>query len=366
MSLFDFPDKPGSSLRFDRLSDFQTFRHSDNFKHMKKAQRIRLGIFIMISLAFLLIILGFFTARKLFEKKDFYYVAYQNVSVSGLEVGSPVKFLGINVGSIADIGIHPEDVNTIIVKLSLKSGTPVKKDATADILSLGITGLKAIEIRGGTQESPFLKENGFIQPGTSLADDFTDRAEVIAYRVEEVLKNIQLFTHPDNLGRFSETVDKIGVMVDNTSETFDNINLLVAENRSDIREVVHSARQLSHKLDTTSNELFSAIERFNDIMQGDTLAQVLGNFRDISVTLRETNLNQLIESLALATLQTQELLVRLGDDIDRGGETLNQNLMLLQHTLMNLNEVSRKINTNPSVLIRGTPSKGTPDQMLDN
>jgi phospholipid/cholesterol/gamma-HCH transport system substrate-binding protein len=333
---------------------------------MKKAQRIRLGIFIMISLAFLLIILVFFTAQKLLEKKDYYYVAYENVSVSGLEVGSPVKFLGINVGSIDDIGIHPKDVNTVIVKLSLKSGTPVKEDATADILSLGITGLRAIEIRGGSQDSPFLKESGYIQPGTSLTDEMTGKAEVIAYKVEEVLNNIQLFTHPDNLGRFSETVDKIGLMVDNTSETFDNINRLIVENRSDIREVIHSARMLSHKLDTTSNELFSAIERFNDIMQGDTLAQVLGNFRDISVTLRETNLNELIGSLALATLQTQELLVRLGDDIDRGGETLNQNLMLLHHTLMNLNDISRKVNTNPSLLIRGTPSKGTPDQLLDN
>jgi phospholipid/cholesterol/gamma-HCH transport system substrate-binding protein len=333
---------------------------------MKKAQRIRLGIFIMISLAFLLIILVFFTAQKLLEKKDYYYVAYKDVSVSGLEVGSPVKFLGINVGSIDDIGIHPKDVNTVIVKLSLKSGTPVKEDATADILSLGITGLRAIEIRGGSQDSPFLEEYKYIQAGTSLTDEMTGKAEAIAYRVEEVLNNIQLFTHPDNLERFSETVDKIGVMVDNTSVTFDNINLLITENRSDIREVVHSARQLSHKLDTTSNELFSAIERFNDIMQGDTLAQVLGNFRDISITLRETNLNELIGSLALTTLQTQELLVRLGDDIDRGAETLNQNLMLLQHTLMNLNEASRKINTNPSVLIRGTPSKGTPDQLLDN
>lgn len=333
---------------------------------MKQAQRIRLGIFIMISLALLLIIVGFFTARKLFEKKDYYYVAYQDVSVSGLEVGSPVKFLGINVGSIADIGIDPKDVNTIIVRLSLKRGTPVKEDATADILSLGITGLKAIEIRGGTQEAAFLKEYQFIKPGTSLTDEITGKAEVIAFKLEEVLNNIQQFTHPDNLGRFSETVDKIGVMVDNTGETFYNINQMIAENRAPIREVILSAGLLGNKLDATSDELYAAIGRFNEIMQGDTLAQVLGNFRDISLTLKETNLNELIESLALTTMQTQELLVRLGTDIDRGGETLNQSLMLLQHTLMNLNEASRKINTNPSILIRGQTSRGAPDSMLDD
>jgi len=332
---------------------------------MKKAQRIRLGIFLIISLAFLLIILAFFTARKIFEQKDFYYVAYKDVSVSGLEVGSPVKFLGINVGSIAEIAIDPKDVNTVIVKLSLKSETPVKVDATADILSLGITGLKAIEIKGGSQEADFLKEFEFIEAGTSLADEMTGKAEVIAYKIEDVLNNIQQFTHPENMERFTHTVDKIGEMVDNTSETFANINMLIAENRSDIRDVVYAARQLTERLGDTSDELFAAIEKFNDIMQGDTLSQVLGNFRDISLTLKETNLNELIESLALTTMQTQQLLVRLGDDIDRGGETVNQNLILLQHTLMNLNEASRKINTNPSILIRGQRTRGTPDALLD-
>ena len=332
---------------------------------MKKAQRIRLGIFIMISLLLLLILVGFFTARKLFERRDTYHVAYTDVSVSGLEVGSPVKFLGINVGSISEIYIDPEDVNSVIVQLSLRSGTPVKVDAVADIVAMGITGLKTIEIRGGSQEADFLSEDQFIQPGSSFVDEISGRAEVIAFKVEEVLNNLQAFTHPDQMVRFSETVDKIGVMVDNTSRTFENINLMVAENRPAIREVLASAQQLGGQLDSTSVELHAAIGRFNEIMQGDTLMEVLGNFRDISLTLKETNLNELIEGLALATLQTQELLLRLGEDIDRGGETLNENLMLLQETLINLNEVSRKINTNPSVLLRGQPVRGNPDHLLD-
>lgn len=333
---------------------------------MKKAQRIRLGIFIMISLLLLLILVGFFTARKLFEKRDYYYVAYSDVSVSGLEVGSPVKFLGINVGSISEIYIDPADVNTVIVRLSLRSETPVKVDAVADIVAMGITGLKTIEIRGGTQEADFLREDQFIQAGTSLAEEITGKAEVIAFKVEEVLNNLQAFTHPDNMNRFSDAVDRISLMVDNTSATFANINALITENRSDVRHIVLATRQLSEQLDSTAIELYAAIGRFSEIMQGDTLMEVLGNFRDISVTLKETNLQELIQGLALATLQTQELLVRLGDDIDRGGETLNENLMLLQHTLVNIHEVSRKINTNPSILIRGQPDRGSPDRLLDN
>jgi len=325
-----------------------------------------LGIFLMIGLLLLLLTLAFVTAKRLLEKRDHYYVAYTDISVSGLEAGSPVKYLGINVGSISEIYIDPLSVNTVIVKLSLRSGTPVKVDAVADIVSIGITGLKTIEIRGGSQEADFLRADQFIQPGTSLAEEITGKAEVIAYKVEEVLNNLQAFTHPDNMANFTEAVQRISLLVDNTRLTFQNINLLVAENRPDIREIVSSTRHISHMLDSTSFELFSAIEKFNEIMQGDTLMQVLGNFMDISNTLKETNLDELIEALANTTIQTQELLVRLGDDIDRGGETLNENLMLLQHSLNNLNELSRKVNTNPSLLIRGQSTRGTPDKMLHN
>jgi len=134
-------------------------------------QKVRLGVFIMISALLLLTLIGYFTARRLFEKTDEYYVAYQDVSVSGLEVGSPVKYLGITVGSIAEIIIDPDDVNRIIVRLSLKEGTPVKTDASADIVAMGITGLKTIEIKGGTNEADFLEQGQYIAQGTSLVDD---------------------------------------------------------------------------------------------------------------------------------------------------------------------------------------------------
>jgi hypothetical protein len=100
-------------------------------------------------------------------------------------------------------------------------------------------------------------------------------------------------------------------------------------------------------------------------MQGDTISDILGNFRDISLTLRETNLNELIESLAIATEQTQNLLLKVGEDIDVGAYNLSENLFLLQETLINLNEASRKISSNPSSLVRRPRMDDAADKMLD-
>ncbi len=332
---------------------------------MKRAQKIRLGIFLTVSAALLLILVGYFTARGLFERKESYFVAYQNISVSGLEIGSPVKYMGINVGSIADIRISPIDVSTIIVELALQEDTPVKEDAVADIVAMGITGLRTIEIRGGTQEADFLEPGDYIQPGTSFAEDITGKAEDIYFRLEDVLNNLQVFTHPDNMQAFTQTAKDISTFTDQATRTVAGIDELIVENREDIRQSTMAINQFTQELDKTSQEMFFAVSRFNEIMQGDTLAQVLGNFRDLSVTLKETNLNELIEQLAETTAETQLLLSRVGADVDRGTEALTENLLILQYTLNNIHEVSRKVNTNPSVLIRRPRYEDAPDRMLD-
>lgn len=330
-----------------------------------RAQKIRLGIFVMISSLLLLILIGFFTARRLFEKTDIYYVAYSGVSVSGLEVGSPVKFMGINVGSISEISINPDDVNEIIVRLSLKEGTPVKEDATADIVAMGITGLKTIEIRGGTNEAAFLQEEKFIRQGTSLVEDISGRAEVITFKIEEVLNNILEFTRQENLERFPLAIDKIIETVDNMNRSFDLISDMVAENRSDIRETFQQTNQLTGTLEQTSAELYAATSQFNQLMQSDTLGEILGNLRDISVTLRETKLKELIETFAATTQQTQRLIVKLESDLDAGSQDLEETFKLLRSTLENLEELTRKINAEPSLLIRGRSERNAPDKRLE-
>lgn len=329
-----------------------------------RAQKIRLGIFIMAGSLLILILIGFFTARKLFEKTDIYYVAYRDVSVSGLEVGSPVRYMGISVGSISEISIDPMDVNQIIVRLSLKKGTPVKTDASADIVAMGITGLKTIEIRGGTNEAAFLMEEQFIRQGTSLVEDISGQAEAIAYKLEEVLNNLADFTRPDNLQKITSAVDEITRLSGSASRSFNLISGVVNENRTDLRQTMISAQAMTGRLDTTSVELLAAGRQFNTIMQGDTLGEILGNLRDISLTLRQSNLNELIENLAVTALQTRDLLIRLDSDLNRGSKDLGDNMMLLKYSLENLEEASRKINTDPSVLIRGQRARDIPDRRL--
>lgn len=323
-----------------------------------RAQKIRLGIFVLAGLLALISLIAFFTTNKYLQKTDTYHIAYQDVSVSGLEIGSPVKYLGIKVGTIKNISISPEDVSRIIVKVALKPGTPVKEDARADIVSIGITGLKMIEIRGGSNAAPLLKEGDYITAGSSsITEEITGKAEVLAEKMERVLNNLQKFTQPENL-------DKITQMAERASASFEKMDAMISENRRGVQETVRSVTSIAVRLDTTSQLLYESVSRINQIVRSDTVEQILASTRDISRKLKEANLEQLIQELGEVVNRTNRLLLQVDHDLERGSLDFLSSMSQLKTTLENLNQASRMIEEDPSVLIRGTKFKSTPDEQL--
>jgi phospholipid/cholesterol/gamma-HCH transport system substrate-binding protein len=318
----------------------------------------------MISSALLLFLVVYFTARELFEKSDTYYVNFHDVSVSGMEVGSPVKYLGINVGTISDIRINPQDITSIIVELSLKSGNPIKEDAKADIVSLGITGMKAIEIRGGTNKADLLKPGSYIQPGSSLTSEITGKAEIIAEKAEKVLNNLQVFTHPDTLAKITTTLRKFSEMADDADRAILRLDTIIGQNKKDIGSTLENASKISASILETTSALEETMARIDQLVQSDSIGDIIGNTREISQKLKETNFTQLIDDLAGVVAQTKDLLIKVDDDISKGTKGLVETQEMLQSTLRNLEEASRKINNNPSVLIRKTKVKNLPGDKL--
>lgn len=322
-----------------------------------RAQKIRLGIFVVICSIALISIVAFFTSETYLQEEDTYFIRFEDISVSGLEVGSPVKYLGVKVGTVQEIKIDPEDVSSVIVKVEIKEGTPIKADARADIASIGITGLKMLEIRGASQQAPLLEEGGFIRAGSSMAKDITGKAEVVAEKAERVLNNLLEFTAPENLDNVTRTLDT-------ATRTFERVESLLEENREEVRETILAARSASSRLDTTVFLLHSAAKRAHEIVYSDTVAQILASTRDISLKLKEVNFEQLLEELGAVVEQTSQMLVRINSDVDRGSVDFLVGMRQLRATLENLNQASRLIEADPSVLIRGATYENAPDRHL--
>jgi phospholipid/cholesterol/gamma-HCH transport system substrate-binding protein len=77
-------------------------------------------------------------------------------SVSGLTVGDPVTFRGVDVGSVKSMGIDPDNSRLVLVEVRLRKETPVKIDTRASLQMKGITGVVNIELSGGDQAAETL------------------------------------------------------------------------------------------------------------------------------------------------------------------------------------------------------------------
>ena len=104
-----------------------------------------------------LFIIGFAIAAAIFavwlgstgRHDDVFYRIHFPDSVSGLAVGDPVKYRGVDVGTVKLIRIDPENTRLVLVEVRLRKETPVKTDTRASLALKGLTGVVFIELNGG-------------------------------------------------------------------------------------------------------------------------------------------------------------------------------------------------------------------------
>ncbi len=122
----------------------------------------KLGLFVVVGIAATLGAVVFFGGRA-FQKETVSYKTFFDESVQGLELGSPVKFRGVTIGSVVAIDVasdrrHVEVTYELGVKVLDALGLAVQKlfgekrrlhippDLRAQLAATGITGVKFIQL----------------------------------------------------------------------------------------------------------------------------------------------------------------------------------------------------------------------------
>jgi phospholipid/cholesterol/gamma-HCH transport system substrate-binding protein len=90
------------------------------------------------------------------HRDDVLYRIHFAESVSGLSVGDPVKFRGVDVGNVKAIELDAADPRVVQVDVRLRKDAPVKTDTKATLKLKGITGTVFIELNGGSPKAATL------------------------------------------------------------------------------------------------------------------------------------------------------------------------------------------------------------------
>lgn len=264
-----------------------------------RAQKVRLGVFVLSSLALLLAALAVLIGGRLARQEDSYFTRFTD-SVSGLEIGAPVKFQGVRIGSVESIDIDREDISKVRVTLGLKRGTPVKSDSVVTMNSMGITGLKFVELTGGTNESDFLEPGSEIPSAESFMDRLTGKADVISEKIELLANNLVAMT--------GETQRQhIETILAQTAELISTTNRLVQNNEGKIDQIMADLAIASDSMKNVSTRLEDTLATLDDrvLLVAD---EVQGAVMDVRILLQEQNINlssllQNVDDVAMGVLE---------------------------------------------------------------
>ncbi|MEE2786176.1 MAG: MlaD family protein [Myxococcota bacterium] len=333
-----------------------------------KAQKMRLGVFLVISGFALIGGLIVLAGARLGEKRDTYFVRYAEgqVSLNGLDVGSPVKYSGIRVGRVDRISIDPVDVSVIVVQLSLDENTPVARDSKANLGSMGITGLKYVDLSRGSQAAGIRQVGDDIPAGQSGLDALTNQAGEIASKVSLTLDRVNALIDPN----FKRQVDGL---LKRANELLATLEQTVAENRLPLK-------QLHVRLEETLRQGTATLASVGDVLRTiDGIAQenrqpiqtTLKNVETISRRLRDTR-RKIDETLKAAedllsdgrasvgpngiqaTLKSLNQLLARGQSLLRANRAnIVETTSYLRETSENMSDFSRRIREDPSLLLLG-------------
>ena len=152
------------------------------------------------------------------NKDDVLYRIHFAESVSGLALGDPVKFLGVDVGTVRTMGIDAADPHQVQVDVSLRKDAPVKTDTKATLKIKGLTGVNFIELSGGSADAQALAA---VTPAGEIPEIPAEKG-TITTMLEQLPKVIAKFSSIEDQAK--KVVSDVGQV---TSEVKENPSLLL-------------------------------------------------------------------------------------------------------------------------------------------
>lgn len=268
-----------------------------------RASYFLVGVFVLALLTSLFGFVVWLSRFQLQEESTYYYV-YFDGSVTGLSVGSTVRYRGVPVGTVADIEIDSAKVELIQVTLSLKRGTPIKTDTVATLQLQGITGLSFVQLTGGTRDAPDLvppagKRRATIPSKRSAIEQVFENAPELLTQLGAVAVRAAEVLSPENQKQISAILENLAVFSGTLARSSGSIETIVndsAATMSDVRNAAESLNQLAVQLTGLSNELGGDAKKF---------------FADTSQLTRDAN------ATVGEVRKTAHAFGRLADDLDK-------------------------------------------------
>jgi phospholipid/cholesterol/gamma-HCH transport system substrate-binding protein len=304
----------------------------------RDANYFAVGAFVLLVIAMAVSFVFWYTEQQ--DKRTYVrYEIYFPGSVSGLTAGSPVRYLGVDVGKVARLMLDPQQRKSVQVIADIDSTAPIDARTRARLSLQGITGLLFVDL----EQDPKVESAGALAQGQHYPVILSARSDF-----DVLLSNLpELTTHLVELAdRFNQVISD------------DNVKSL--------KVTLANAQRASERLPDTVREvqdLMVDARRATQEVQGVAVG-IKGLVAQASPNTEASiaNIRQISDNLAKTTQRLDSFL----EDNEPGFSRLTQQSLpefeqLLRESrqaAQDFGDLSRSLKRNPSQLIYESSYRG--------
>jgi len=274
------------------------------------------------------------------DHKDYdRYEIYFTGTVSGLDKGAAVRYLGVGVGRVQNIRVDPRDSGRVQVVVDIDTTTPVSPHTVAQLQLQGVTGLLYIDLmedRDNKRVAPTVKGMKYpvIRSAPSGFDVFLSSLPELLAGANHVVDRAQRLFDDKNLNAVSSALANLDVASRGFPKTFQNLNALVTELRGATAQLTEAAHAARGTIEAARPDVEQATQRLRQV--ADHLASASAELDQILAENRQD-----IRSFARDGLPEIERFVREG-----------------RAAAADIRALSNSLRENPAQLLYEPPARG--------
>ena len=302
----------------------------------REANYAAVGAFVLIvALAGALFVYWYSDTR---EHRDYSrYEIYFTGSVSGLEKGAAVRYLGVPVGRVNNLRIDPRDSSRAEVIVDVDA--PVSEHTVAELNLQGVTGLLYIDLsedRSGKVLPPPVASQRYpvIRSAPSRFDVFLAGLPELVAAAATMVGRANRLLSDENIAAVTSAVGNMDKASGNLPKTMHDLNSMIAELRGASSELAASAGVAHGMLTSVDPDVRASAQRLHAI--ADNLADASSQLDKAIAENRQD-----VRSFTRQGLPEIERFVREG-----------------RAAAHDIRELSNSLRENPSQLLYQQPQRG--------
>ena len=241
----------------------------------RDANYVAVGAFVLLVIAMGVSFVYWYTGQQ--DKRTYQrYEIYFNGSVSGLSVGSPVRYLGVDVGKVVRISLDPKERTRVQVIADVDSAAPLDAGTKAALSLQGVTGLLFIDLQEDSQSTA----TGGLQPGqhypiigsgkSSIDVLLSNLPNLTTHMIELVERFNQVFSD-ENVQAFKATLNNARAASAQLPPTLHDLHDLLADARRATQEAQGTITDLHAVVQHATPDIESAVTHIRAVTE--TLAK---------------------------------------------------------------------------------------------